>query len=230
MLVEEGAGLPVAIVAFPSSVAGMLRRRRESSFIFVNGQQAVVRQRFTLAHEYGHYCLGHRSVVDRTRDLFDMRTRDPREVQANQFAGEFLAPRQAVRNWMELQQGPIDLDLAVRLANYFGISAKSGRIRLEDAGIIGRTAAGKLDESINDQQHLGRVKELGLRLFQDSLSGIERDGDLPRVPQRMQHDARIAFRHGLLDIEQIAQRLGRDVADVEAEFADIAPLEDDVGL
>ena len=68
--------------------------------MFLNGDQPVQRQRFTLAHELGHHRLGHAAVVDGVEEV-DGKSDDPLEQQANAFAGEFLAPDQALRAWMD---------------------------------------------------------------------------------------------------------------------------------
>ena len=59
-------------------------------FIFLNGAQAVQRQRFTLAHELGHHRLGHAAVVDGVEQV-EGGSDEPLEQQANAFAGEFLS-------------------------------------------------------------------------------------------------------------------------------------------
>src|SRR5262245_58875422 len=68
--IEDDAGVPVGVLALPEGFAGVMKRTRGRAFIFVNGTEAVVRQRFTLAHEYGHYKLEHGTVFDRTVDMF----------------------------------------------------------------------------------------------------------------------------------------------------------------
>ena len=47
-----------------NGVAGAYLVRRDQPFVFLNGKQAVQRQRFTLAHELGHHRLRHAAVVD----------------------------------------------------------------------------------------------------------------------------------------------------------------------
>src|SRR3954469_23650804 len=55
----EGDGLPVVIGALRDDVAGMLYRSASGVVTLVNGKQWVERRRFTLAHEFGHFCIGH---------------------------------------------------------------------------------------------------------------------------------------------------------------------------
>ena len=65
------------------------------ALLFVNGRQGLTRQRFTLAHEFGHHRIGHATMIDRPSNLMDF-GHEPLEVEANAFAAEFLMPRTAV--------------------------------------------------------------------------------------------------------------------------------------
>lgn len=71
-------------IAYDSTIEGPVIR--------FNRTDAQVRQRFTIAHELGHYFLGH---GDQDRDdprMFAESVRDPVERAANQFAAELLMP------------------------------------------------------------------------------------------------------------------------------------------
>lgn len=217
-LVDTEAAVPVTVLELPEGIAGMLRRKREGSFVFVNGIDAVERQRFTLAHEFGHHRLGHRSVVDRSEDIFGF-SRDPREVEANAFAGEFLVPRQAIDNWMDRHElDPRSLEVVVRLAAFFGVSAPMMRIRLENARRIGKAGAQALDERIKQREHLALRNDLGLDRFNDQLAEIKRSGALPRLPTRTRRGIRAAFRAELLDLDEAAGLLRRSVRDARGEL------------
>src|SRR5690349_17466947 len=95
-LVEGRAGLPVVVAGLPDEVAGALWRDGGRAIIWVNGAQAVERQRFTVAHELGHVCCRHDATTVDTAATISAAARDPREVQANAFAAELLAPRAGV--------------------------------------------------------------------------------------------------------------------------------------
>lgn len=208
-LIDTEAAVPVTVLALPEGIAGMLRRKREGSFIFVNGSDSLERQRFTIAHEYGHHRLGHRSVVDRTEDIFGS-SHDPQEVEANAFAGEFLVPRRAVDNWLERHDAdPASLETIVRIAGFFGVSAWVVRIRLANARLISVQRVRDLDRHIEHREHLRLRDELGLDRFSDQLSEIRRDGNLPRLPARTRRGVRAAFHAGLLDIDEAAALLRR---------------------
>jgi len=217
-LVDTEAAVPVTVLELPEGIAGMLRRKREGSFIFINGTDAVERQRFTLAHEFGHHRLGHRSVVDRSEDIFGF-SRDPREVEANAFAGEFLVPRHALENWLERhEREPASLETVTRLACFFGVSAQMMRIRLQNARRIGKADARSLDERIKQREHLALRDELGLSRFNDQLAEIRWSGRLPRLPARTRRGVRAAFRAGLVDLDEAAALLRQSVRDVRIEL------------
>jgi Zn-dependent peptidase ImmA (M78 family) len=66
--------------------------------VLVTTQRPMSVQRFTAAHELGHYCMGHRPSLDddeilRRMQLPSEAPGDSQEVEANAFAAEFLIPR-----------------------------------------------------------------------------------------------------------------------------------------
>ncbi|MET0683782.1 MAG: ImmA/IrrE family metallo-endopeptidase, partial [Solirubrobacteraceae bacterium] len=69
--IERDARVPVVVAGMPDEVAGFcLRPGDGSSCLFVNGLQYAGRQRFTLAHEYGHHVMRHEGVPpDSTRTV-----------------------------------------------------------------------------------------------------------------------------------------------------------------
>lgn len=209
-VVEHEAGVPVAIVPFPDGVAGMMRRLREGSFIFVSGNQRPARQRFTLAHEFGHFFLDHGSVVDSPTDIFG-RSADAPEHQANYFAGEFLAPSAAINAWIE--HHPLDgegaMRVLVRMGNYFGISPQSACVRLQVTGRISAQEAKRLQGRLRAGEHYGLVAEMGLSAFEDSLEAIARRGELPYLPASAVAGIRTALRAKLVELDEAAELLRR---------------------
>lgn len=77
---------------FSEELSGVLLNHADLKAIGVNARQAYVRQRFTLAHELGHYMLGHEDslYVDIDDPTFDHS--DDLEREANEFAAELLMP------------------------------------------------------------------------------------------------------------------------------------------
>jgi Zn-dependent peptidase ImmA (M78 family) len=62
-----------------------------------NRADALVRRRFTVAHELGHFVLGHDDAPRDDPDHFGASISDPIERAANQFAAELLMPAEALR-------------------------------------------------------------------------------------------------------------------------------------
>lgn len=58
-LAEEELGLDVVVAALPEGCSGFYLPRPSRGLVATNGVHAVVRQRFTVAHEIGHHVLGH---------------------------------------------------------------------------------------------------------------------------------------------------------------------------
>jgi Zn-dependent peptidase ImmA (M78 family) len=215
--IEDLAGIPVTVLALPGGLAGLQGRKHDRSFIFVNGADSAVRQRFTLAHEFGHVELGHIGSVDYTTDVFGERGRPPAEVQADGFASEFLAPADGVRRWLAaMGEPPDDLDTVVRLAEYFHVSAEAALYRLQRARHLTKGRVEAIKSRIAVGEHSALCRRLGLGEHEDTLSHAH--GDLPRMPRATITEAATAYERGLLTVEQIARLLEVDPDRVHGEF------------
>jgi Zn-dependent peptidase ImmA (M78 family) len=60
----------------------------EDKIVVYNSTHPTVRNRFSVAHEIGHFILGHSF----NNDIFNLNSQDPREIEANIFASELLMP------------------------------------------------------------------------------------------------------------------------------------------
>jgi Zn-dependent peptidase ImmA (M78 family) len=117
-------------------ISGMLIKASgyDDPEILLNGQDSRNRQRFTCAHELGHYNRRSKAADDDPweyidkRDSLASRGDDPDEVYANQFAAELLMPREAVKaKW------PDDVPV---LAIDFGVSQDAMTFRLRNLGLL----------------------------------------------------------------------------------------------
>lgn len=131
-------GLRVVYHDLEDDVSGLLVRQDKSAVIGVNVKHHENRQRFTIAHELGHYLL-HRDepavfvddVLVHFRSDSPTGGFDPREAEANHFAASLLLPRGFLRE--DLHGTAIDVsdDTAVRaLARRYQVSAQALTIRL----------------------------------------------------------------------------------------------------
>jgi Zn-dependent peptidase ImmA (M78 family) len=100
--------------------------------IGVNSNHHPNRQRFSMAHEYGHYLL-HRGKIHEMPDgeqiLHRNGDRNRIEYQANNFASEFLMPERNVRKAFRGSGGNLK-----KMADFLGVSKEALKYRLENLG------------------------------------------------------------------------------------------------
>ena len=140
----QSEGVEVETTDFGDEISGLLVREGMRAIIGVNATQALTRQRFTVAHELGHYLLhphGRDLYVDKDfvvhfRDSNSSKGFDSQEVEANHFAAELLMPNdRVVREFVE-NQFDIDDEAALRrLAAAFDVSPIAMAIRLTTLGL-----------------------------------------------------------------------------------------------
>jgi Zn-dependent peptidase ImmA (M78 family) len=125
-------GLAVYVSQLDHGVSGMLVKRAgyDDPEIYLNRRDSRNRQRFTCAHELGHYVKRSASsdlgevweYVDR-RDTLASLGKEPQEIYANQFAASLLMPRDLVKRF----KGEYGV---AALAYEFGVSADAMSFRL----------------------------------------------------------------------------------------------------
>src|SRR5690606_4472121 len=100
--VTRALGIDVRLARFKDpTISGILRA---NGVIYVNYADAPVRQRFTIAHELGHYVLHSASenpAMDLYRDERSSAGIEPREMEANNFAAALLMPAPLVAKLWE---------------------------------------------------------------------------------------------------------------------------------
>lgn len=115
-----------------SNYMGSLIRAEGKTFILVNTDiKNAGRTNFTKAHELGHFSLNHKGQqfeCSRT-DMLDS-TRKPLELEANQFAKEFLLPEQMVKPIS--MSAPFDFDTIKAISNEFMVSKLVAVFRILD--------------------------------------------------------------------------------------------------
>jgi Zn-dependent peptidase ImmA (M78 family) len=128
-------GIKLLCVPMDDEVSGSLSLsdNRKDWFIRVNALHHPNRQRFTVAHELGHFAR-HRSQQVKFEDQNFFRNGDSNamEAEANRFAGELLMPESLFRDRVKLFGGSIEA-----IAKYFKVSTLAVRVQAKSLGMKG---------------------------------------------------------------------------------------------
>lgn len=124
-------GIRVQYEPMDDDMSGYLERRGEEWVAGVNSHHSGVRQRFTIAHELGHFVL-HRTSQDNFRDvIFTRRSmgRDLMEREADSFAAALLMPKEDVVR--DIRDGITNVH---ELAARYHVSGLAMKFRLVNLG------------------------------------------------------------------------------------------------
>ena len=128
-------GIHVEYISLKNDLSGVLYKDEEENcwVLRVNEAHHPNRQRYTIAHELGHFCL-HRHLKQVFEDQIFFRGGESskQEWQANDFACAILMPEQEFR--AELRSGKRKVE---ELAKVFQVSTLALRIRAKNLGISG---------------------------------------------------------------------------------------------
>jgi len=100
--------------------------------IMYSGTEPPVRQRFTVAHELGHFALQHGNAFRDYPSSFSSHAADWMEREANQFAAELLMPADAL---VRIVRSGTVAD-AGALAAMFNVSKVAMSYRLQNLGLL----------------------------------------------------------------------------------------------
>ncbi|MDN3582095.1 ImmA/IrrE family metallo-endopeptidase [Mucilaginibacter flavus] len=145
--IAKKTGVRVTPYAFDDDISGVLVIEKGEGTIGYNQSESRVRRRFTIAHEYGHYCL-HRekSAVFMDKGFHAMFrskqsgiTEDTQllEKEANTFAAFILMPDILLKREID----KIDFDLGSEddiknLAKIFDVSSQAMYYRILNSGLF----------------------------------------------------------------------------------------------
>lgn len=129
--IAEKLGIAVIYQTFKDDISGILEKDESNKWtIRVNEAHHPNRQRYTIAHELGHFCLHkHQETFFEDKIFFRGLERTKTETQANRFASQLLMPEDFFRQY--LSEGITDVE---SLAEKFGVSSLALRIRAKDLG------------------------------------------------------------------------------------------------
>jgi len=128
-------GILIRKVPLERDLSGRLYRSEDSGqwVLEVNECHHANRQRYTIAHELGHFCLHkHLSQMFEDQVFFRGAESSKEEWQANDFAGAILMPESEFRTLV--RSGVTDVE---SVAERFGVSSLALRIRAKSLGFSG---------------------------------------------------------------------------------------------
>jgi Zn-dependent peptidase ImmA (M78 family)/transcriptional regulator with XRE-family HTH domain len=134
-MVAQALGVKVLEWNFSEAVDGLIVQLADGPAIGLNEDQSLVRKRFTLAHELGHYVLKHHATfhvdyADVGGTAGDSPTYNWRhEREANEFAANLLMPADAVRRRYGSRS------TVASLASAFNVSKPAMGFRLTALGL-----------------------------------------------------------------------------------------------
>lgn len=123
-------GISLQLKPLENEISGYLIESFGDWEIVVNSLHHPRRQRFTIAHELGHYFLHkgqQKKFID--RKLFRNGDSNSIETEANQFAAAILMPEQQFRSYISSESKKVE-----DIAEHFGVSAASVQIRALNLG------------------------------------------------------------------------------------------------
>ncbi|MBM3216664.1 ImmA/IrrE family metallo-endopeptidase [Candidatus Poribacteria bacterium] len=142
IVLADMAGIKVHAATFlDSTIVGMIAKRGQVCLLLVNDNDPPYRKRFTIAHELGHFFLGHideeDEFVDYERTLFSQAPEGQttvavarrREIQANMFAAALLMPEDEVRKRWQVVRSIREL------AQALNVSEEAMGIRVNQLGL-----------------------------------------------------------------------------------------------
>ncbi|MFM0428178.1 ImmA/IrrE family metallo-endopeptidase [Paraburkholderia aspalathi] len=128
--IAKAAGVRVFTNPDLGRYAGWFYEHEGTPTIEYNSRDPLVRQRFTIAHELGHFALNHGARPRDGAEAFSLVNYDPLESDANKFAAELLMPAAVVNGLIRTR----DITDFETLASMFNTSAVAMKYRLKNLG------------------------------------------------------------------------------------------------
>lgn len=143
----------LTVVFYPMSerISGMSIRDGRIKLMSINSTSTYGRQRFTAAHELCHLFLhdNFKSIIcGKDLDL----SKNPQEKEANMFASYFLAPYEALKDFinkkLKTEKNNLNLNDVIRIEQYYGLSRQATLWRLINDGYLSFEQTGTMKTGI----------------------------------------------------------------------------------
>lgn len=130
-------GIDVSVTSLPNNLSGMIVGQGDVVRAYIEASEPHTRQRFTCAHELGHYVERMEVANDDDYSFEDVRGGgyDLHEFFADEFAGNILMPS------AEIERLTSEGYSAIRMAGHFGVSPQAMKSRLGRLAKIQRARA-----------------------------------------------------------------------------------------
>ena len=128
-LIKLIPGVKLEYVPMDPSLSGSLSKRGNEWLIQINNTHSKTRQRFSIAHELGHYVYhkdDEKEFVDTA--FFRGMTSDNLEYTSNKFASDLLMPEDVVRRLIDKE----NVRSVAELASIFGVSSAAMLYRVKE--------------------------------------------------------------------------------------------------
>lgn len=143
--IAKQKGITIKPYDLGESVSGMLFIKNGEGIISYNPSESMVRQRFTMAHELGHFLL-HKKTQDVFVDKqFQVHFRnensstgqDNQELEANAFAAAILMPKELLMEEIKKHHFDLGDESAMKeLAKLFSVSLQAMTFRMVNLGFF----------------------------------------------------------------------------------------------
>lgn len=208
----------LGITLYRASLGGDLRRFPSGAFlkhpevgfsILVNLDMTPGRRRFTIAHE-----LAHALFHSHDNPALVSQTGGSKDVFADEFAGEFLMPREGVRQFMERMDmprrvsDPVD---AIHIQRYFRVSWATTLVRLFQMNTLSES---DFQQFRREVKPVFLARSLGYEIYPEELKQFPELWTLRRFPRLFLRMLRKAVRDEVMSISTAASFSGLAVPDV----------------
>lgn len=117
-----------------------MNKRYSGQYIRIDNEVGIIcnkihhqnRQRFTIAHELGHFVLNHGFKVNEHLEVENFKTKSPIEREANIFAAELLMPKQKLLSYLKEHKVKNPNDLAV----VFEVSSEAMWFKISEDNLL----------------------------------------------------------------------------------------------
>jgi Zn-dependent peptidase ImmA (M78 family) len=142
-VILEHYGIQQVELPAAEDIFGAIVRQDEKVIIAINPNQHPNRQRFTIAHELGHFFRHHQDAMEHVDGDFRVNWRDSEsstgvnwdEIEANRFAAALLMPEAMLHD--DVNECPIlDRDAVQHLASLYKVSRLAMQFRLINLGLL----------------------------------------------------------------------------------------------